>query len=390
MSSRTISAYRIEDPAAVERRRVQEALNEWALLRGRASALAQRCEKAGHPECAVSVGQPTAADSASIQRECNELQTQIAASAARLEKAQLDDQARLTNAALESLLDDLARREAVTPERTVAPTEAPAEPAGERYAERIREKLATLAVDLQALFRKSAGDILAEADPARAGLLYDDLVQRIALANKRVAMQSASLSDIAELRSQLERLPGPGAARALVDSAEDAVARGADPSRLIEQAREALARELQAQSARFDLEFVQRAVKDSLVDVGYEVLDVGLETAETLVFRQSAGYGVCAEIKADHIDLHTVRLETGATAGGSNRDKDRDADDELCRRLEGFRAGMGRRGVTVTVRETQLPGTVEPSTVNVVQRSERPARADKKRHRPHARELGAE
>ena len=106
-----MSGPKIIDYQAVERQRAEAARRRWLALCGRADALRQRCVDAGHPDCAIEVGQLESSASTHIERRCDELATTLEAAAAELSRRQFAERTREAAAGLHDVLADLERRE---------------------------------------------------------------------------------------------------------------------------------------------------------------------------------------------------------------------------------------------------------------------------------------
>mgnify|MGYP001366461411 CR=1 FL=1 len=378
-----MSGPKVIDYQAIERQRAEAARRRWFALTGRADALRRRCRESGHLECAVDAGPLVESSSADLERRCDELDSVLAAAAEELGRRQFADRTREVAADLSGVLADLERRE-----RQAATATLQSEPAGKRsaerpaaprpdFADRVARQLASLQVRSTEL-DEVAKAVLAETDPARAHLRYDDLRQRIADANERAAARAAKLAEIAELRAQLHPLADPVPLRKLLDRATEAAERGDPVDVAVRQARRAITEQLDAAAAAADREYVRTAVAESLREQGYEVLDVDVATPETLVFRQSRTHGVRADVQDGRIDIQAVRL--GATIGHASRSADRDAEDEFCNRIPGLLTALGRRGVAAGVTARKLPGLFTPETVAVPSTDSAPTAEQKRRH----------
>jgi hypothetical protein len=380
MSGPTIIDYR-----ALERRRAEAARRRWRALRGRAQALDQRCRDLGHPECAVKVGQLVGSSSEDIERACEQLERAVAGAARELERRQFNDRTKEVVANLHDVLTDLERREQqAAGAATGRQQESAREPVrGVDYTEKVSRLLASLKVSSPD-FDRAAQSVLAATDPARARLLYADLDDRIAEANRKAAAIVERRALIEELRAQLDGLVDPDPIDTLLDYAASVVERGDDIETYLQQARTAITDQQDALADASDREFVRQAVADSLSELGYEVADVEVETAGTLVYRQSETHGVRAQIRDGEIDLRTVRLGSAAHPAA-----DRDAEDEFCRRLPGVLAAMSRRGVSAAVKDQELPGLHTPETVRLRPRRDDTRTQQDQQQRPAARRRGA-
>lgn len=355
-----MSGPKVIDYQAIERELTEAARRRWQALSGRASAFERRCVELGHPECAVVVPPMSAASSDEMQRQCDAIEATMARAEAELSRLRLDDRTRDVFSGMEQLLADLERREQAghSGSRETVSTPAAAAAPGPSFAERVARTLASLTEPDRELER-AAQSVLGAQDADRARLLYADLVDRVTAANHAADVRAARLVEIAELRAQLEGLPDPEPIRALLDDAAEGADRGADVSVAVQQARTAVAAQQDAVAAAADREFVRGAVADSLAELGYDVADVAVETADTLVYRQSSSHGLRARIDNGELRLHAVRLGSTTPPDGS----DRDADEELCRRLPQLLEAMARRGVAADVTHDTLPGLVTPETV---------------------------
>lgn len=383
-----MSGPKVIDYQAVERQRAEAARRRWFALTGRAEALRRRCRDSGHPECSVDAGPLAESSSADLERRCDELDSALAAAADELSRRQFADRTREVASGLSGILADLERRE-----RRAAAAAAPhREPATQRagetratpipspdLADRVTRQLASMLVRSPEL-EEAAKAVLTESDPARAHLRYDDLRQRIADANERAAAKAASLSEIAELRAQLDALPDPTPLRTLLDHAAEAADRGDTVEAAVRQARRAITEQLDAAAAAADREYVRTAIAESLRDLGYEVADVDVATPETLVFRQNRTHGVRADVHDGRIDIRAVRL--GPAVGHASRSADRDAEDEFCNRIPGLLTSLGQRGVVAGVAARKLPGLFTPETLTVRSRDSAPTA---EQERPHTR-----
>ncbi|WP_156432624.1 hypothetical protein [Mycobacterium sp. M26] len=222
--------------------------------------------------------------------------------------------------------------------------------------------------------------MLTETDPDRSRLLYQDLSERIALANARDAERARYLTEIAELRAQAESVSDPAPLRALLDHAELIATSGGSADIDLRQAKAAITEQLDAAAAAADRDYVRNAVAESLLELGYETADVDLETPETLVFRQSNSHGVRADVRNGRIDIRAVRL--GPIARGDAGSADRDAEDEFCNRIPILLSALRDRGVSADVAERRLPGLSTPETLSL--RSD-PDRSSSAGERPNKR-----
>ena len=353
-----MSGPKVIDYQAVERQRAEAARRRWLALCGRAAALSQQCAQAGHPQCAVLAGAPAGPSSTELEAACAELERALTAAADELARRRFADRTREVASSLETVLAELERRE-----RQSAAEPAPRQQRQDSieprvdYAEKVSRHLASLQVPSTEL-QQAAKAVLAEADPTRSRLLYDDLKQRIGQANAAAEARAEQLVEIAELRGQLGTLADSDPLRVLLDHAERAVGSGDDATLAIRQARTAITDQLDVAAAAADREYVRNAVAESLTELGYAVADVELVTPETLVFQQDRTYGVQADVRDGQIDLRTVRL--GSSTGASS---DRDADEEFCARLPQILAALGDRGVSTRVTKDELPGLYAPETV---------------------------
>ncbi|WP_431240983.1 hypothetical protein ACQ86B_29100 (plasmid) [Mycolicibacterium aichiense] len=374
MSGPTIVDYR-----AVERERFEAARRRWQSLRGRAAAFRQQCEAAGHSECAVDVGVAVATDSADLDRECDELQNTLTDAASVLARLQVKDRTAQVMSGMQDALADLERRErAAATARQTQMQERPASVAAD-YTERVGALLASAEGDTRD-FMQLGADILATTDSARARLLYKELAARISEANRAIDLLLERRAEIAELRAHLTDLPDPQPVEAVLNQAAQTVERGRDAEGLLAQARTAITAQLDTVAARADQDFVRQAVAEALTELGYVIEDVDVETAETLVFRQSSGHGVRADVGGGQIGLRTVRLDV---ATGSSTD--RDAEEEFCRRVPGFLGALSRRGVSAGIKEQKLPGLIPPETIKLRRQGRTsPSRADE--HTPVVRQ----
>ncbi|WP_139334992.1 hypothetical protein [Mycobacterium sp. GA-1841] len=360
-----MSGPKVIDYRAIERSRVEAATRRWRSLTGRASALERRCRAAGHLDCMIASGTLVAGNSDAMLRQCDELEEKLARSVNELERRRLDARTHQVMAGMQDILVEMQQRE----QRAAAAASVPHEPVVPLrvdYADKISARLASLRVDAPELV-DAARDVLAATEPARARLLYADLVDRIEEANRRAKRAEAQRTEVAELRAQLSHLPDPDPVQALLDQAATTVDRNVDSEGLLARARAAITWQLDRVAAQSDREFVRQAMEDSLRELGYDVLDVNVETPGTLVVRQSGTHGLRADIRDGEISLRAVRLATSDAAA------DRDAEDEFCRRVPGLISGMSRRGLTSSVKEQKLPGLYTPETISLPGSSIRPA-----------------
>lgn len=353
-----MSGPKVIDYQAVERERAETARRRFRTLRGRAAAFEQRCVRSGEPGCAVAVPRLVGTDSADIERQCNALEAALAHAADELAHRQHDVRTKQVVAGLAAVLADLDRRERATAETHSATTA----PVTVDFSERVARQLASLPQPSPDLER-AAQSVLAAKDPDRARLLYADLAERVADVNRAAALLDAHRVEIAELRAHLETLSDPDPVRALLDHAAALAGRGEAVETQLRQARAAIAAQQDAAAAVADREFVRQAVAESLSELGYEVADVAVETADSLVYRQSPSHGVQARVRDGEIDVHTVRLESENGSEATDSDFDRAADDEFCRRLPGLLAALSRRGVAAGVKKRTLPGLIAPPAV---------------------------
>lgn len=85
-----VSGPKVIDYRAIERERAEAARRRWRSLAGRAWALERRCTAAGHPDCAVAVGE-LAGESEAMQRQCDRLEQAIARAADELARRRLTE-----------------------------------------------------------------------------------------------------------------------------------------------------------------------------------------------------------------------------------------------------------------------------------------------------------
>lgn len=375
-----MSGPKIIDYQAVERQRAEAARRRWLALCGRADALRQRSVEAGHPDCAIKVGQLESSASTHIERRCDELATALEAAAAELSRRQFAERTREAAAGLHDVLADLERREreadaqAASEATSTRERYAPAVSPSPRpdFAEKVTRQMTALRVASTEL-AEAAQTVLRETDPARARLLYSDLKQRVAAANKAEEVRNQRLTEIAELRAQADSLSDPAPLRTLLDHATALAQAGEDTGAALRQARTAITSQLDAAAAEADREFVRQAIAESLQELGYQVADVDIATPESLILRQSRTHGVRADIQHGRIDIRAVRL--GAANDAAVSSADRDAEDEFCRHIPGLRGALHRRGVATEVKEAVLPGLFAPETVTLRSRGTAPTAA---------------
>lgn len=356
-----VSGPKVIDYQAVERQRAETARRRWLALRGRAEALSRRCVDAGYPQCAVPVGEPAGVASSDLETACAELERALTAAAGELERHLFADRTRKVASGLQDVLADLEQREQQALAGGVAPAQGHQRHGlsgrGVDYADKVTRQLASLRVP-SAELEQAAHAVLAETDPTRACLLYDDLKQRVTQANEQAEARAAHLAEIAGLRGQLGALADPEPLRALLDHAERAAGRGDDVTLAIRQARAAITEQLDTAAAAADRQYVRNAVAESLSELGYDVADVDLATPETLVVRQDSTHGVRADVRDGQIDVRTVRLGSSTDASS-----DRDADEEFCARVPGLLAALADRGVSARITKSELPGLYAPETI---------------------------
>lgn len=374
-----MSGPKIIDYHAIERERAEAARRRWRALRGRADAFELRCVRAGHPTCVVAVQELVGPSSTDVDRQCDEIESALARATAELTNRQLHDRTREVFGQMRNVLAQLESREQGEAALAVRPKNAGPQHVEVDYTERVGRQLAQLKAPTAAL-ESAAEDVLISTDPLRARLLYSDLVQRISDANRAHDTHLARVVEIAELRAQIEVLTDPEPVRALLDHVAIVVEGGGDAGTQLQQARSAIARQLDAAAADADREFVHRAVAESLAELGYEVADVAVETTDSLVFRQSGSHGVRAQIGNGEIDIRTVTFGSGTTRGA-----DRDAEDEFCRRMPGLLAAMSRRGVAAGLKKQGLPGLVAPETVMLRKKAGAAEAATNSQHRSATR-----
>lgn len=359
-----MSGPKIIDYRAIERERAEAARRRWRTLNGRSEALARRCRDSGHPECAVSVPESTATTGEQIDAQCDRLEQALTRAADDLSRAQLQDRTQEVRAGMQEVLADLERRERAAATRTrpaVAAEESArqGESARPDYTQRVADQLATLrTVDPKIV--EDAKLVLAVTDPDRARLLYTDLTHRVAEANRRSDLLTHRRTEIAELRAQLDAVTDPAPIRAVLDQAVTLAERDGDITALLGQARMALTAQLDAAAATSDRAFVRKAIADSLTELGYDVLDVDVQTSDSLLLRQSRTHGVRAVVADGEIDLQAVRLDSEP-----ERDGDRAAEEEFCRRVPGFLDAMAKRGLITGIKKQGLPGLYAPQVVRL-------------------------
>lgn len=376
-----MSGPKIIDYAAVERQRAEAARRRWRTLVGRADALRQRCSQVGYPDCAVRVSGAVGTSSEDLERRCDDLARAIDDATTALSRRQFADRTKEVAAGLGDLLAALEQREQAgaelgtnqhtEPRRTSTPPPAHVVD----YGTKVAKRLASLMSPSPAL-ECAARAVLTESDPARARLLYTDLQGRVTEANKATMVKLERLTEIAELRAQLDGLSDPDPLSALLDHAARSVEGGADAHTEIAQARRAITQQLDEAAATADRVFVREALAESLSEIGYLVDDIDLVTPETLVMRQSVTHGVRATVGDGKLDVRTVRLGPSA-----DRSADRDADEEFCARVPDLLAAMARRGVTAGVTQGGLPGLHTPETVSVKKKSESSDNGDQEKRR---------
>lgn len=356
-----VSGPKIIDYRAIERERAEAARRRWRSLRGRSDALARRCQSSGHPECIVSVAELDATTGEQIEAECDRLERALAHAVGELSRAQLRDRSEQVRAGMQDVLADLERREraaAMGPDTTET-TMRRAETPRPDYTRRVADQLAALRI-ADAEIEEEARRVLATSDPARARLLYTDLAHRVDEANRRTDRLTDRRTEIAEVRAQLEAVTDPVPIRAVLDQATTVAEQDGDITALLRQARDALTTQLDAAAARSDRAFVRKAVAESLTELGYDVVDVEVQTPESLVLRQSRTHAVQAQVADGEIDLRAVRLDSEP-----ERDADRSAEEEFCRRLPGFLDAMARRGIVTGIKKQGLPGLYAPQVVRL-------------------------
>lgn len=362
-----MSGPKVIDYRALERERVEAARRRWRSLCGWASALERRCASAGHLDCVVDVvavtglTEPTG-ESDAMKSQCDKLEGALARAAGELERRQLAERTRQVMAGMRDILADVECRERAATEaaaaRRATHAAAPVERPRVDFADKVAAKLASLKV-ASAELERAAREVLATTDQARARLLYADLADRIKEANRRAERAEAQRTEIAELRAHLGDLPDPDPVSALLDQAAVGADRGDDVQTLLMQARGGITDQLDNVAAQANRDFVRQAVVESLTELGYDVLDVAVQTPQTLVVRQSDTHGVRADIGDGEIGLRAVRF------GSADSVADRDAEEEFCRRVPGFLSAMSRRGLSTGIKERKLPGLFAPEAISL-------------------------
>lgn len=381
-----MSGPKVIDYRALERERVEAARRRWRSLCGWASALERRCASTGHLDCVVDVtglAEPTGGSEA-MKTQCDKLEQVLARAAGELERRQLAQRTQQVMAGMRDILADVQRRERAATEaaaaRRAAHPTAPVEHSTPRvdYADKVAAKLASLKVPSVELER-AAREVVATADQARARLLYADLADRIEEANRRVERTEAQRTEIAELSAHLSDLPDPDPVSVLLDHAAVGADRAEDVHTLLAQARSAITYQLDSVAAQANRDFVRHAVAESLTELGYDVLDVAVQTPQTLVVRQSGTHGVRADIGDGEIGLRAVRF------GPADAVADRDAEEEFCRRVPGFLSAMSRRGLSTDIREQKLPGLFAPEAISLRKKATQSSSRLDQQHTTHKR-----
>ncbi|CAM2809537.1 hypothetical protein BST27_00945 [Mycobacterium intermedium] len=384
-----MSGPKVIDYRALERERVEASRRRWRSLCGWSSALERRAASAGHLDCVVDVvavtglAEPTGGSEA-MKSQCDKLEQALARAASELERRQLAERAQQVMAGMRDILADVERRERAATEaaaaRRAAHPAAPLEHSTPRvdYADKVAAKLASLKVP-SAELERAAREVLATVDQARARVLYADLAARIEEANRRAERIEAQRTEIAELRAHLNDLPDPDPVSVLLDQAAIGADRGDDVHMLLTQARGAITHQLDRVAAQANREFVRQAVVESLTELGYDVLDVAVQTPQTLVVRQSGTHGVRAEIGDGEIGLRAVRF------GPADAVADRDAEEEFCRRVPGLLGAMSRRGLSTGIREQKLPGLFAPEAISLRKKATQSSSRLDEQHTTHQR-----
>ncbi|GAB3003607.1 hypothetical protein [Mycobacterium bourgelatii] len=384
-----MSGPKVIDYRALERERVEAARRRWRSLCGWASALERRCASTGHLDCVVDVvavtglAEPTGGSEA-MKTQCDKLEQALARAAGELERRQLAQRTQQVMATMRDILADVQRRERAATEaaaaRRAAHPTAPVEQATPRvdYADKVAAKLASLKVP-SAELERAAREVVATGDQARARLLYADLADRVEEANRCAERTEAQRTEIAELRAHLSDLPDPDPVSVLLDQAAVSADRGEDVHTLLAQARSAITYQLDSVAAQANRDFVRHAVVESLTELGYDVLDVAVQTPQTLVVRQSGTHGVRADIGDGEIGLRAVRF------GPADAVADRDAEEEFCRRVPGFLSAMSRRGLSTGIREQKLPGLSAPEAISLRKKATQSSSRLDQQHTTHKR-----
>ncbi|WP_433665105.1 hypothetical protein ACQPW1_24650 [Nocardia sp. CA-128927] len=368
----------IQYAIAAERRRVEDAQRRWRRLAGRATALADRCASAGLT--GIDVPARPAGDSAAISAACDRLEARCATAMTELEQAETTQRSEQLGQALREVLAAAALRAAARARTetvdTVTESSAPvAELPPLDIAERRARLLGSL-LEHSAEIDRAAATISVD-DAARARLLLDDLSSRVAAANAATRLLRAEKAEIIELRADTDGLVDPGGAVVLLDRAESEVCAGRSAASLLHRVRQLIEERITLEGAARDRSFVLDAVEAALTELGYAVVPVGQDTADSIVARApgSTRYGLRARVVDGEIDVRTV--DTGA---GSD---DAAAEAAVCADLRTLPESLRQRGVLPERVRQSPPGTAAKEHVALP--APQPTTPNKRRRKPAER-----
>lgn len=341
----------IQYEIALERRRAEDAMQKWRALNGRVQAFSLRCSALNMSDASVLPGAVPAGTSAAIEAACAELERTLASAHTRLESQLSAQRSQRITHNLDAILEELDQRESaasvlaedVRPKSSHNVLEdAEKVDIGTKsdIADRVRRVLSSLVEQSDELETMAAGVL--RAPPARARLLLSDLSSRVNAANRRSQQRIDNRGQIEEIRCEAALLLDRSRIDMLLDGADHALESHLDPTPSLTSARATLAMQSALEREERDQAFVLGVVTESLVELGYSVSPIDLETPSSAVFKRSGPqtHAVTANVSDGEIGLRTVR-----TTAATDRGDDLAAEQQMCSDLDPLIEAMRARGV---------------------------------------------
>lgn len=337
----------IQYEIAAERRRAEDALQKWRALNGRVQAFSLRCAAVNMSDARVVAGAAPAGTSAAIETACAALERNLASAQTRLESRLSAQRSQRITHSLGAILEELDQRESAASAleedvRSESSHNVPevADKVEADVADRVRRVLSSLVEQSDEVEAAAAGVL--RAQPARARLLLSDLSSRVNAANRRSQQRIDNRGQIEEIRCEAASLLDRSRIDMLLDGADNALESNLDPTPSLTSARATLARQSALEREERDRAFVLEAVTVSLVDLGYSVSPIDLETPSSVVFKRSGSqtHAVTANVSDGEIGLRTVRTTTA-----TDRAADLAAEQQMCSDLDPLIEALRARGV---------------------------------------------